>query len=62
MKRRALKGRRDNPGVRTALAEVRGRAQSKENMMPAILDAVRVYATLGEISNVLRDEWGEYRE
>jgi methylmalonyl-CoA mutase N-terminal domain/subunit len=30
--------------------------------MPAIVDAVAAYATLGEIANALRAEWGEYRE
>ena len=32
------------------------------NLMPLIIDSVREYATLGEISNVLRDQFGEYRE
>jgi methylmalonyl-CoA mutase N-terminal domain/subunit len=30
--------------------------------MPAILEAVEAYATVGEISNVLREEWGEHQE
>ena len=33
-----------------------------ENMVPAMLDAVRAEATLGEICDALRDEWGDYRE
>jgi methylmalonyl-CoA mutase N-terminal domain/subunit len=58
----ALKGRRAEEPVREALAEIRRRAQGSENLMPAILSAVECYATLGEISNVLREVWGEYRE
>ena len=57
-----LRARRKEADVRAALEEVRRRAQGRDNLMPAILDAVREYATLGEISNVLREEWGEYRE
>jgi methylmalonyl-CoA mutase, N-terminal domain len=37
-------------------------ARTSENMVPAMLDAVRAEATLGEICNALRDEWGVYRE
>ena len=37
-------------------------AGTSENMLPAMLDAVRVEATLGEICNALRDLWGVYRE
>ncbi len=36
--------------------------RTEENMIPAMLDAVRVEATLGEICDALRAEWGEYRE
>jgi methylmalonyl-CoA mutase, N-terminal domain len=37
-------------------------ARTSENIVPAMLDAVRAEATLGEICNALRDEWGVYRE
>ena len=37
-------------------------ARTEENMIPVMLDAVRAEATLGEICDVLRAEWGEYRE
>ena len=36
--------------------------RSDENMIPAMLDACRAEATLGEICDALRAEWGEYRE
>jgi methylmalonyl-CoA mutase N-terminal domain/subunit len=37
-------------------------ARGEGNLMPAILDAVRAYATVGEISDRLRVAWGEHRE
>jgi methylmalonyl-CoA mutase N-terminal domain/subunit len=53
---------RDNERVHAALAALRAAAEGTENTMPHILDAVRAYATLGEIMDVLRDVFGEYRE
>jgi len=41
---------------------VRAAADGTTNMMEPLLDAVRVYATLGEMCNALRDVWGEYEE
>jgi methylmalonyl-CoA mutase N-terminal domain/subunit len=58
---RELRERRDRDRVRAALRAVETRAGSGENLMPAILDAVRAYATLGEICDVLRKVFGEYR-
>lgn len=62
-KLKEIKKGRDNRKVNEAL-EALGQAASDNsiNLMPLIMDAVRVYATLGEISNVLRKEFGEYRE
>ncbi len=45
-----------------ALARMVEVSRTKENMIPAMLDAVRAECTLGEICNALRDEWGIYRE
>ncbi|MCH7477392.1 MAG: methylmalonyl-CoA mutase, partial [SAR324 cluster bacterium] len=59
--REMKKTRRAEP-VTAALEEVRRRAGTRENMMPAILGAVEAYATLGEIAHTLREVWGEYRE
>ena len=53
---------RDNELVRQRLGALRGAAQGTENLMPYILDAVREYATLGEICGVFREVFGEYRE
>lgn len=56
-----LRARRDNDKVQAALEALRTGAQGTDNLMPLILDAVRVYATIGEICGVLREEFGEYR-
>jgi len=53
---------RDNRAVREKLAALRRAAQGSENLMPYILEAVREYATLGEIMGVFREVFGEYRE
>jgi methylmalonyl-CoA mutase N-terminal domain/subunit len=58
----ALRARRDNAAVERALADIRNAARGAENMVPLLIAAVEAYATIGEISNVLREEWGEYQE
>ena len=58
----ALRARRDRTGVHNALDALRRRASGAENAMPCILDAVRAYATVGEISDALRDVFGGYQE
>lgn len=59
----AMKQGRDNVLVKNRLDAVRTAARDESvNLMPAIIDAVRVYATEGEICGVLREEFGEYRE
>jgi len=57
----AVRARRDAAAVRETLAAVRAAARGHENLLPRLVDAVRSLATLGEISDVLREEWGEYR-
>jgi methylmalonyl-CoA mutase N-terminal domain/subunit len=59
---RARKDSRDAEAVEAALARMVAVGRTGENMIPAMLDAVRVEATLGEICDALRAEWGEYRE
>ncbi|MEB3198214.1 MAG: methylmalonyl-CoA mutase family protein [Candidatus Sericytochromatia bacterium] len=56
-----LKARRDGAAVAQALAQVRAVAAGSENLMPALVEAVRVYATVGEICHVLREVFGTYR-
>ncbi len=53
---------RDEAAVRAGLADLLGAARHGANMIPAMLDAVRAEATLGEICDALRAEWGVYRE
>jgi methylmalonyl-CoA mutase N-terminal domain/subunit len=56
-----VKEERDNEAVKKALAELKEAAEGTDNLMPYILDAVKAYATLGEISDVMRDVFGEYK-
>jgi methylmalonyl-CoA mutase N-terminal domain/subunit len=58
----ALRTTRDNGRVNRMLDGLRSAARSGDNLMPPILDAVRAYATIGEMCNALRDVWGEYEE
>jgi methylmalonyl-CoA mutase N-terminal domain/subunit len=53
---------RDDELVAQRLEALREAAQGTENLMPYILNAVRAYATLGEICGVFREVFGEYRE
>ncbi len=55
-----FRARRDSRAVNAALAEVARVAETEENLMPAILAAVRAGATVGEISDALRQVFGEY--
>jgi methylmalonyl-CoA mutase N-terminal domain/subunit len=57
-----VKKERDNTKVKEALAVLKKAAQATDNVVPPILEAVKVYATLGEISDTLREVFGEYRE
>ncbi len=70
---RRVRATRDAAAVTRSLGELREAARgvgahgteasgSGDNLMPRILECVRAYATLGEIVQVLREEFGEYRE
>jgi methylmalonyl-CoA mutase N-terminal domain/subunit len=59
---KAFRAARNNTATRQALDAVRTTARGKENLMPVILAAVKAEATLGEISDALREVFGEYRE
>jgi methylmalonyl-CoA mutase, N-terminal domain len=56
-----LRSRRDEDAVSRALDAVRAAARGTDNLLPPMVEAVKAMATLGEISDVLRREWGEYR-
>ncbi len=57
-----LRRERDNEAVKRALDSMRAAARGTDNLMHPILDAVRAYATVGEMCDALRDVWGEYEE
>jgi methylmalonyl-CoA mutase, N-terminal domain len=57
-----LRRTRDSDQVRRALDTLRETARGKGNTMYPLLDAVRAYATVGEMCDALRDVWGEYEE
>jgi methylmalonyl-CoA mutase N-terminal domain/subunit len=57
-----LKKTRDNKDVKEALKELEKAAKKRENVMPYLLDCCKGYATVGEMANVFRDVFGEFRE
>src|SRR5581483_1217473 len=61
-KLQALRRRRDGAQVRKALDALRSAAEGTQNTMPFLLDAVRAYASLGEICDTLRSVFGSYEE
>ncbi|MFQ6050771.1 MAG: methylmalonyl-CoA mutase [Candidatus Hydrothermarchaeota archaeon] len=58
---RKVKEERDGKKVEEALEKLRETAKKEENVMPPIIEAVRSYATIGEICDVLREVYGEYQ-
>lgn len=59
-KLRAFREKRDNEKISQILDKIKEKSRTDENLMTLFIDAVRDGATVGEISNALRDEWGEY--
>jgi methylmalonyl-CoA mutase, N-terminal domain len=59
---RKLRAERSNDAVTRSLAALRKAAQGTDNTMPFIYDAVKSYATVGEICDALRDVFGTYDE
>jgi methylmalonyl-CoA mutase N-terminal domain/subunit len=57
-----LKNTRDHDAVQRTLDGLRQTARGRGNTMPAIIECVRAYATVGEMCDALRDVWGEYEE
>ena len=60
-KLKKLKETRDNQKVNSILETIKQKVSTDENLLPYFLTAVESYATIGEISNVLREVWGEYQ-
>jgi methylmalonyl-CoA mutase N-terminal domain/subunit len=58
----AVKDNREEAAVEAALKELRERTANDENVMPAMVDAVKAYATMGEVMAVFEDEYGSYQE
>lgn len=58
----AMKLKRDQAAVDAALARLQEAAVGEDNLMPYLIEAVKTYATLGEICGVLRDVFGEYKQ
>lgn len=61
-KLKKTKANRNNEKVKEALAKLKTAAQGDTNLMPVIIDCVREYASLGEICDVMRGVFGEYKE
>ncbi|MFB6154291.1 MAG: methylmalonyl-CoA mutase [Haloferacaceae archaeon] len=57
----SVRDERDGEAVEAALAALREAARGDENLLPYVIDAVKAYATVGEVSDVLREEFGEYK-
>jgi methylmalonyl-CoA mutase N-terminal domain/subunit len=57
-----LRSERPNEPVRIALERVKTAARTGENTVPAIMDAIMAYATVGEIISELADVWGLYQQ
>ena len=57
-----IRARRNQAACQRALDRVRRTAEGTGNLMPPLIDAVRVEATLGELCDALRDVWGEWEE
>jgi methylmalonyl-CoA mutase N-terminal domain/subunit len=57
-----FKSKRNNQDVELALEEIKKAAQTGENVMPHMIEAVKKHATLGEITNVLKEVFGEFKE
>jgi methylmalonyl-CoA mutase N-terminal domain/subunit len=57
-----VKARRSQADVARALDGMRRAAGGSDSLLPPILDAVRAYATIGEMCDALRDVWGEWEE
>jgi len=58
---RALRAKRDDAAVKAGLEELRAAAKGTQNLLPPMKEALRRFATLGEVSDVLREEFGVYQ-
>ena len=61
-KLKKLKNQRDNKLVKDCLAKVKRNAKNGENLVRPIIESAKAYATLGEIVEILKEEFGEWQE
>ena len=59
---RQVRSRRDGNAASAGLARIKGAAEAGENVMPAMVEAVKAYATVGEITGALVKVYGRYEE
>jgi methylmalonyl-CoA mutase N-terminal domain/subunit len=52
---------RDNNKINNLLTNLRATSKTNQNLMPLMIELVKCYATVGEITSTLKDAWGEYR-
>jgi len=57
-----MKTERDDDEVTGTLKELEARTAADDNMMPAVINAIKMYATMGEIMGVFEDHYGAYQE
>ena len=57
-----VKAERNNDDVKSKIQELKNAAEGNSNLIPYIIETVKTYATIGEISNALREVFGEYKE
>ena len=57
-----VKAERNDADVKQTLTELERKARAKENVMPALVECCKAYATVGEMAGVFRDVFGEFRE
>ncbi len=58
----SVKDNRDDAAVTDALADLEAAVDAEQNVVPAVIEAVKVYATMGEIMNVFETQYGSYQE
>ena len=61
LKLKTLIQKRDNTKAAVCLVHIKECAQSNRNLMPAVINAVENYCTLGEVADTLRSVFGEYK-
>ena len=61
-KLKQVKAERDNAKVKACLDTIRSKAAGPENLMPILIDAAKAYVSIGEITDVLKEVWGSYKD